>query len=72
MDIKAKIEEIVDEIQRNPNFAKDFKDEPVKAIESVVGMDLPDDQIESIIQAVKAKISADKAEDVLGSIKKLF
>jgi uncharacterized protein YpuA (DUF1002 family) len=72
MDIKAKIEEIVDEIQRNPNFAKDFKDEPVKAIESVVGMDLPDDQIESIIQAVKAKISADKAEGVLGSIKKLF
>lgn len=72
MDIKAKIEEIVEKVKSDKDFASKFTSDPIKAVESVLGVDLPDDQIKSLIDGVKAKISLDKASGVLGSIKKLF
>ena len=72
MDIKAKIDEIVDKVKNDKNFASKFPSDPIKAVESVIGMDLTDDQIKGVIDGVKAKISVDKAGDALGSIGKLF
>jgi len=72
MDIKEKIEEIVSKVQNNEGFADDFKKNPVKAIESIIGINLPDDQINAIVEGVKAKVSLEKAGDVLDSLKKLF
>ena len=72
MDIKGKIQEIVEKVKSDEGFAAKFKSNPIKAVESVLGVDLPDDQIESIIESVKAKISIDSAGDALGSLKKLF
>ena len=72
MDIKAKIEEIVNKVKNDKELGAKFKEDPVKAIESVLGVDLPDDQIKPLVDGVKAKLSADSAGDVLGSIKKMF
>ena len=72
MDIKGKIEEIVDKVKSDKDFAAKFSSDPVKAIESVLGIDLPDDQVKSLIDGVKAKVSLDQAGGLLGSIKKLF
>ncbi|MDD2374714.1 MAG: hypothetical protein PHQ55_05905 [Eubacteriales bacterium] len=72
MDFKEKINEIVEKIKSDKDFAAKFKDDPVKAIESVSGLDLPDDMINKAVDAVKAKLTADKAGDMLGGIKKLF
>ncbi|OPL08921.1 MAG: hypothetical protein AVO33_08395 [delta proteobacterium ML8_F1] len=72
MDIKEKIEAIVDKIQSSKTFKSQFEADPVKAVESVLGMDLPDDQIEELIEAVKGKISLDKAGDLMGKVKGLF
>ena len=72
MDIKEKIEEIVDKVKNNKDFAKDFQENPIKAVESAIGMDLPDDQIEKLIDGVKAKVNLDNAGDLLGKFKKLF
>ena len=72
MDIKAKIEEIVEKVKSDKDFASKFKDDPVKAVESILGMDLPDDQINSLIDSVKAKLAADDAGGLLGKVKKLF
>ena len=36
MDIKEKIEEIVDKVKNDKEFEKNFKENPVKAVESVV------------------------------------
>lgn len=66
MDIKAKIEEIVEKIKNDKSFASDFKSDPVKAVEKVVGVDLPDDQINSLIDGIKAKISVDDVKDKVG------
>lgn len=74
MDIKEKIEEIVAKVKADPDFANDFKSNPVKAVEKVLGVDLPDEIIEKVIDGVKSKVSfddiADKVGDILGMFKK--
>ena len=72
MDIKDKIEDLVDKVKSDKDFASKFSSDPVKAIESVLGIDLPDDQIKSLIDGAKTKVSLDQAGGLLGSIKKLF
>ena len=72
MDIKAKVEELVAEIQKNPKLLSQFKENPVPVIEKLVGMDLPDDQIMNMAELVKAKIDLDKAGDLLKGLGGLF
>ena len=72
MDIKAKIEAIVEKVQKNPAMLKKFQTEPVKVVEELVGVDLPDELIEKIVDGVKAKITMDKVGDALGAIGGLF
>ena len=68
IDIKKIVEDIVEKIQKNPALLKKFKTEPVKVIEELIGIDLPDDQIEKVAELVKAKIDLDKVGDFLGGL----
>ena len=72
IDIKAKIEEIAKKIASDKALQEQFKTEPTKAVESLLGVDLPDDLVEKIVEGVKAKITADKLSGAFGAIKKLF
>ena len=44
----------------------------MKVIEELVGIDLPDEMIEKLVEGVKAKISLDKVGDALGALGGLF
>ena len=83
MDIKDKIQDLakeaVSKLKADPALLASFRQNPVKAIEKIIGRDLPDEQIENIIALIKAKLTADniseKAEDVknaVGNISNLF
>ena len=72
MDIKEKIESVVEKVKKNPDIMKRFEKEPVKVIEEILGVDLPDDVVEKIIDGVKAKMTVDSIADVAGALKKLF
>ena len=72
MDIKGKIEEIISKIKSDKNFASTFASNPIKAVESVLGVDLPDNMVQPIIDGVKAKLAGGQAGDALGSITKMF
>ena len=76
MDIKAiikdKVDEIVDKIKNDKTIADKFQKDPVGTVEGLIGIDLPNDQIEKLVDAVKAKISIDKVQDTLGGLKGLF
>lgn len=68
MDIKGQINNLMEEISKNPNIKEQFEKEPIKVIENVIGIDLPDDVIMKIIDGVKAKLTIDgvsKAADTL-------
>lgn len=71
MDIMAKINELVDKIKSDPELLKKFKADPIKAVEGLIGIDLPDDQIKALVDGVKAKIDLDKLGgigDMLGGL----
>ncbi|MBQ8752940.1 MAG: hypothetical protein IJZ13_07545 [Clostridia bacterium] len=72
MDIQAQINKIVTAIKEDDGLKEQFQKEPIKAIEKVLGVDLPDDLIEKVIDGVKAKLTLDNAKDALGALKKLF
>jgi uncharacterized protein YpuA (DUF1002 family) len=72
MDIKEKIEELVSKIKNDKDFGDDFKKDPVTAVESVLGIDLPDEQIEKVIDGVKSKIKLDDIGDKIGDIFDMF
>ena len=79
MDVKEIITTLVEEIQNNKELMKDFDKEPVKVIEKMLNVDLPDELVEKVIDGVKAKIALDKADNLIDSVsdvanvlKKLF
>ncbi len=72
MDIKAKIEELTDKIKNDKDLLEKFQKDPVSAVESLIGVDLPNDQIEPIVDGIKAKIQIDNIGDVLGGLGGLF
>ena len=79
VNIKEIIENIVEEITKNKNIKDDFEKEPVKVIERITNVDLPDELVEKVVDGVKAKITMDKVGDIAdtvsdlaGSLKKLF
>lgn len=69
-EIKEKIEEIVEKVKSDKDFGKHFKEDPIKALEGVLGTDLADEQVKALIEGVKAKVNldelGDKAGDFLG------
>ena len=68
MDIKAKIEELVEKIKSDKNLISKFKADPIKTVEELIGIDLPDDQIEKLIDGIKAKLTFDNVSDLLGGL----
>lgn len=71
MDIKKKIDEIVDKVKNDKDFAEKFKNNPIEAVESVIGVDLPDDKINEVVSAVKTKIKIDDS-GIIGKVTGLF
>lgn len=72
LDIKGKVEEIVEKIKEDPALLAEFQKDPIKAIEKVLGIDLPDEKLQPLVAGVKAKLAAGEIGDVLDGLKKLF
>lgn len=72
MDVKKLIEEAVKKLTDNKGLLEQFQKEPVKTLEKVLGIDLPDDVMEKIVTGVKGKLTADKLSGAADMLKKLF
>lgn len=72
MDIKAKIEEVVKKLMNDKSLMTKFERNPVSVIEELIGIDLPDQQVNQLIEGIRAKIKLDQVGDVLGGLGKLF
>ncbi|MBE6683639.1 MAG: hypothetical protein E7595_05750 [Ruminococcaceae bacterium] len=68
MDIKAKINELVDKIKNDDAIAEKFKNDPIATVEGLIGVDLPNDQVQSIVDGIKAKINLGSIGDKLGGL----
>ena len=72
MDIKAKIEELVEKLQNDKTLLTKFQKDPITTVEKLIGIDLPNDQIEKIVDGIKAKVTMDQLGDALGALGGLF
>ena len=57
-EIKAKVEETVKKIQSDDKLMEQFKSDPIKTVEELAGVDLPDDQLKKVVDGIKAKMTA--------------
>ena len=74
MDINVKeiITELVEKISKDKELQALFQKDPIKAVEKLLNVDLPDDLVEKVAEGIKAKLAADKLGDALGALKKFF
>lgn len=68
MDIKGKTNELVDKIKSDKKLGEKFQKDPIATVEGLLGVNLPDDQVEKIVEGIKAKISLDKLGGKLGGL----
>ncbi len=72
MDIKEKIEQAAKKLMDNPALLKKFETNPASVIEQLIGVDLPDEVVNQIVEGIKAKIAATKVGSALSGLGKLF
>lgn len=58
IDIKKKIDQVVDNVRKDENLGAEFKKDPVKTAEKILGVDLPDEAVKSIVDEAKSKLVA--------------
>lgn len=68
LNVKEIVGKLIEIIQDDDKFEAKFDANPAKAIEEVIGVDLPDDTVNMIVKAVKAKeLQLDNLDDMLES-----
>jgi hypothetical protein len=72
MDIKKMIADLVEKITKDEKLMKKFQKDAVATVEELIGMDLPNDQIEKLVDGIRAKIKLDDLGDALGALGGLF
>ena len=72
MDIKAKIDELVNKLKTDKNLMNKFSANPIGTVEELMGVDLPDDQVKGLVDGIQAKLSLDKLGGMLGGLGNLF
>lgn len=72
MDIKKMLEELVEKITSDEELMKKFQKDPISTVEGLIGVDLPNAEIEKLVDAIKAKIKIDDLGDALGALGGLF
>ena len=72
LDIKEIISELVEKISKDDELRKQFQKDPIKTVEKLTGVDLPDDLLEKVADGIKAKLTIDDLGDAAKLLKKLF
>ncbi|MBR1476985.1 MAG: hypothetical protein IJ608_03370 [Lachnospiraceae bacterium] len=71
-DIKKKVDEVVAKLKADPKLIENFKKEPVKTIEGLSGIDIPDNIEDKVVAGVKTALAGDKLGGIADTVKKLF
>ncbi len=76
MDIQKIITEVLEKLNADDSLKTNFLNNPTKVLEKLIGIDLPDEQIDAVIKGIMAKLNVDenlgKAKGILKTLKGLF
>lgn len=70
--LKDKVDEIVEKIKSDKDVAAKFQKDPIGLVEELLGVDLPNEQLQTVVDAVKAKVDLDKVGSMLQGLGGLF
>ena len=72
MDIQKIINDAIAKLKADDSLLENFKANPTKVLEKLVGIDLPDDKIDAVVKGIMAKLNiddlAEKAEGIMGAL----
>ncbi len=68
MEVLDKVEDAVKELKENDELRAKFKEEPVKTLEELTGLDLPDEKVKKVVDLVEAKIDDADVDDKLKAL----
>lgn len=69
MEIMEHINKLIEQVKNDPALQDEFKKDPVKTTEKVLGVDLPDEMLEKVIATAKAKLTAENISEVVDEVK---
>lgn len=68
-DVKEMIDKVVDKAKNDPKFMDELKKDPEKAIEGLLGVDIPDGAVDKVVAGIKGKIALDKLGGIADLLK---
>ena len=72
MEILEQVNKVIDTLKDSDELKNSFRKDPVKTVEKLLGVDLPDDVMEKVVEGVKGKLAGDNVMDAVSKLKKLF
>lgn len=76
MDIQKIITDVLAKLNADDSLKNNFLQNPTKVLEKLVGIDLPDEQIDAVIKGIMAKLNVDelasKGKGLMGLVSKIF
>ena len=76
MDIQKIITDVLAKLNADDGLKNSFMQNPTKVLEKLVGIDLPDEQIDAVIKGIMAKLNVDelasKGKGLMGLVGKIF
>ena len=67
-NLKEKAEQIVAKLRSDEKLMEKLQKNPASVLEEYLGVDLPDDQVNKLVEAIKAKVQLDKLGSTLGGL----
>ena len=67
-DIKKTAHELFEKISGDKELQEAFLKDPIHTLEQKLGIDLPDEQIKGVVEAIKAKLNLGKLGSVVESV----
>ena len=68
MNIKKKVEEIVEKLTSDKDLKKKFEKNPAKVLEDLIGVELPDEQVNQLVEAIQAQLTVESIGGFLGGL----
>ena len=72
MDIQKIITDTLAKLKSDDSLKTAFLSDPVGTLEKTLGIDLPDEQINQVIEGIKAKLGEGAVTGILTKVKSLF
>ena len=68
MDIKKIIEDTVAKLKNDPQAVRGFQSDPAGMIKKLTGFDIPTEQLNAVVEGIRAKINLDGIAEKLGGL----